>query len=199
MANYILSHTGEELDAAITKALSIGDFENKVVTPSLVEQIITASEGKTLDTVTVNAVTGSLLSSLDSNFTASNIANGVTIFGLTGTYSSGQSAIKKYIGSFNINDTSAPWPSTSTYIPTDLNAKPSNGMLAIHIGVQGTSNSFMQVFVINGNKEWESYAYAGSSSYTVNVSSQIDNIYVIEINVTTNIQNTTANYQIIVW
>lgn len=201
MADYILSHTGAELDAAITKALSMGELEDKTATPSLTEQVITASEGKTLDSVTVGAVTGSLVSSLDSNFTAANIASGVTILGVTGTYGgSGGCTAKTYNGSFDVNNTSSPWwPSASTYVSTDFSGNPSGGMLALHIGVQGTSNSFCQVFTLDASNNWESFAYSGSNSYTVSVNGQINTVYSININVTTSVQNTTASYQIVLW
>lgn len=205
MADYILSHTGAELDAAITKALSMGELEDKTATPSLTEQVITASEGKTLDSVTVGAVTGSLVSSLDSNFTAANIASGVTILGVTGTYGgSGGGTAKTYNGSFDVNNTSSPWPGAYTYVSTDFSGNPSGGMLALHIGVQGTSNSFCQVFTLDASNNWESFTYAGLNSYTVSVSGQVNTVstpvvYEININVTTSVQNTTASYQIVLW
>ena len=59
-------------------------FQDKTVTPSTSEQTITADEGKDgLGTVTVSAVTAAI----DANITAGNIKDGVTILGVTGTYS----------------------------------------------------------------------------------------------------------------
>ena len=55
-------------------------LEQKTVTPSTSQQNITPSSGKVLSKVTVNT---------DSNLKAENIKNGVTIFGVTGTYSAG--------------------------------------------------------------------------------------------------------------
>ena len=55
-------------------------LEQKTVTPSASQQNITPSSGKVLSKVTVNT---------DTNLKAENIKNGVTIFGVTGTYSSG--------------------------------------------------------------------------------------------------------------
>ena len=59
-------------------------LQDKTVTPSTSEQTITADEGKDgLGTVTVSAVTAAI----DENITAGNIKSGVTILGVTGTYS----------------------------------------------------------------------------------------------------------------
>ena len=59
-------------------------LQDKTVTPSTSEQTITADEGKDgLGTVTVSAVTAAI----DANITAGNIKDGVTILGVTGTYS----------------------------------------------------------------------------------------------------------------
>jgi hypothetical protein len=58
-------------------------LENKTVTPATAEQTITASEGYDgLGTVTVNAVTAAI----DENIVAENIKSGVTILGVTGSY-----------------------------------------------------------------------------------------------------------------
>lgn len=57
--------------------------QNKTVDPSTSEQTIKADTGKTLGTVTVNAVTAAI----DANITAGNIKSGVTILGVTGSYS----------------------------------------------------------------------------------------------------------------
>lgn len=58
-------------------------LENKTVTPSTSQQEISAGEGYDgLGTVTVEAVT----SAIDENITAANIKSGVTILGVTGTY-----------------------------------------------------------------------------------------------------------------
>lgn len=57
--------------------------QNKTVDPSTSKQTITADTGKTLGTVTVNAVTAAI----DENIVAGNIKSGVTILGVTGSYS----------------------------------------------------------------------------------------------------------------
>lgn len=58
-------------------------LQNKTVTPTTSQQTITADQGKDgLGTVTVNAVTAAI----DENITAANIKSGVTILGVTGTY-----------------------------------------------------------------------------------------------------------------
>lgn len=61
-------------------------LDTSTVDPSTVQQVITPSQGNYgLSSVTVNAVTASI----DSNITAGNIKDGVTILGVTGTYSAG--------------------------------------------------------------------------------------------------------------
>lgn len=59
-------------------------LQDKTVTPTTSKQTITADEGKDgLGTVTVSAVTAAI----DANIVAGNIKEGVTILGVTGTYS----------------------------------------------------------------------------------------------------------------
>lgn len=60
----------------------IGSPQTKEVTPKTTEQEITADTGKYLEKVTVAAVT----SSIDANIVAENIKSGVTILGVTGSY-----------------------------------------------------------------------------------------------------------------
>lgn len=80
---------GEAIAAIAANAESIlpsdtPDLQDKTVTPTTSEQTITADTGKDgLGTVTVNAVT----SAIDENIVAGNIKSGVTILGVTGTYS----------------------------------------------------------------------------------------------------------------
>ncbi len=57
--------------------------QDKTVTPTTSKQTIKADSGKVLGTVTVNAVTAAI----DDNIVAGNIKSGVTILGVTGTYS----------------------------------------------------------------------------------------------------------------
>lgn len=58
-------------------------LQDKTVTPTTAEQTITAGDGYDgLGTVTVEAVTAAI----DANITAENIKSGVTILGVTGTY-----------------------------------------------------------------------------------------------------------------
>lgn len=69
--------------AAIASALVPKESQNKTVTPTTSQQTITADTGKVLGTVTVNAVTAAI----DENIVAGNIKSGVTILGVTGSYS----------------------------------------------------------------------------------------------------------------
>lgn len=75
-----------EAIAAITEVVgnvNPPSLQNKTVTPTTSKQTITASSSYDgLGTVTVNAVT----SAIDSNIVAGNIKSGVTILGVTGSY-----------------------------------------------------------------------------------------------------------------
>ena len=67
--------------AAVAGAL-VPTTQNVTVTPTTSSQSVTADEGKRLGTVTVNAVTAAI----DENIVAGNIKDGVTILGVTGSY-----------------------------------------------------------------------------------------------------------------
>lgn len=79
---------------ATTNALAIANIaavagsinkptQDKTVTPTTSKQTVTADSGKVLNKVTVNAVTAAI----DENIVAGNIKSGVTILGVTGSYS----------------------------------------------------------------------------------------------------------------
>lgn len=68
----------------------VPDLQSKNAVPSLSEQIISPDDGKDgLADVTVAPVTKELLATLDADFVASNIKDGVSLFGLLGTFSGG--------------------------------------------------------------------------------------------------------------
>lgn len=73
-----------------TKQLTVQDAQ--IITPSLSEQTI--ESGKYLTgTQTISAITKELLASLDSDFIADNIAEGIDLFGLVGTFAGGGETI----------------------------------------------------------------------------------------------------------
>ena len=59
--------------------------QTKTATPSLSQQTISPDSGYALSGVTVEPITSDLLTSLDADFKAENIAEGVDMFGLIGT------------------------------------------------------------------------------------------------------------------
>ena len=65
-------------------------LQSKSATPSLTAQNITPDDGYDgLSSVSVGAVTGTLLSSLDADFVAENIKEDVNLFGVVGTFAGG--------------------------------------------------------------------------------------------------------------
>lgn len=63
--------------------------QTKTATPSLSQQTISPDSGYALSGVTVEPITSDLLTSLDSDFKAENIAEGVDMFGVAGTHAGG--------------------------------------------------------------------------------------------------------------
>lgn len=63
--------------------------QTKTATPSLSQQTISPDSGKVLSGVTVEPITSTLLTSLDPDFKAENIAEGVDMFGVAGTHAGG--------------------------------------------------------------------------------------------------------------
>lgn len=82
-----------------TKQLTVQ--EAQTITPSLSEQIIASGRYLT-GTQTISAITKELLASLDSDFIADNIADGVDLFGLVGTLAGASTLFDKEMltGSF---------------------------------------------------------------------------------------------------
>lgn len=201
MANYILTHSGPELDAAITKSLNMGNLEDKTVSPSLNQQVVAASAGNTLDTVTVTAVTSTLLEDLDANFKAENIAKDVVVFGITGTYGGGSSAIDSSSDSYTISDPYNPWGDEKQHpVQTSVAGTPSGGTIVVQLGIQGSSNAYVSTFTFSEDKQWEPYAYAGASGHSISISSTATTgFYTFQINVSTTTQNLPAAYSYVIW
>lgn len=72
-------------DALSQVTISAIQTETKTATPTTSQQTVTPTTGRYLTQVTVGAVT----SAIDSNITAGNIKDGVTILGVEGTYTGG--------------------------------------------------------------------------------------------------------------
>ena len=75
--------------AAVSGIQTAKPEQAKSATPSLSAQTITPDSGKALSSVSVSAITKELLAQLDGDFVASNIMQGVNLFGLAGTATAG--------------------------------------------------------------------------------------------------------------
>ena len=75
--------------AAVSGIQTAKPEQAKSATPSLSAQTITPDSGKALSSVSVSAITKELLAQLDGDFVASNILQGVNLFGLAGTATAG--------------------------------------------------------------------------------------------------------------
>ena len=82
----------EGYDGLSEVTVSAIQTETKSVTPSTSEQTVTPSEGKYLTEVTVEAVT----SSIDSNIVSTNIKEGITILGVTGSVTEAEPKAKLF-------------------------------------------------------------------------------------------------------
>ena len=114
------------------------NLQNKTVTPSTSQQIVSAdNEYDGLDEVTINAVT----SAIDNNIQASNIKNGVSILGVTGTYNPQPNLQSK--------DVTITTNGTTTIEPDS--------------GYDGLSDVDITVNVSSGGtSEWEQIGYSGT-------------------------------------
>ena len=84
--------TALTLDQMATDIASIDTSkpeQTKTATPSLSQQTISPDSGYALSGVTVEPITSDLLTSLDADFKAENIAEGVDMFGVVGTHAGG--------------------------------------------------------------------------------------------------------------
>lgn len=79
----------EGMAAAVSGIQTAKPEQAKSATPSLSAQTITPDIGKVLSAVSVSAITKELLAQLDADFVASNILQGVDLFGLAGTATAG--------------------------------------------------------------------------------------------------------------
>ena len=79
----------EGMAAAVSGIQTAKPEQAKSATPSLSAQTITPDSGKALSSVSVSAITKELLAQLDGDFVASNILQGVNLFGLAGTATAG--------------------------------------------------------------------------------------------------------------
>lgn len=118
----------------------------KTVTPSLSQQTAVASGAFTTGAVTVAPITSTLLTSLDADFKAENIAEGVNMFGVEGTMAGGAKVA-----------TGTATPSNDQITVTGLDFTPNQIYLmsTLNIGTSGHTISY-----VNGT-----YNYFFSSGY----------------------------------
>ena len=83
--------------------------QTKTATPSLSQQTISPDSGYALSGVTVEPITSDLLTSLDSDFKAENIAEGVDMFGVVGTHA-GASNLQSKSVTYTANGTTTITP-----------------------------------------------------------------------------------------
>lgn len=116
----------------------------KTATPSLSQQTISPDSGKVLIEVTINPITAALLTSLDADFKAANIAEGVNMFGLVGTHAGGD---KFATGTVNVL--------SNKLTVTGLSFKPSHAMLVLKsINTAGwAANAYRGVYDSEGRSE----------------------------------------------
>lgn len=114
--------------------------QTKTATPSLSQQTISPDSGKTLSGVTINPITAALLTSLDPDFKAENIAEGVDMFGLIGTLAGAKAVVGQVT------------PAWNQLIITGLPFKPQ------HIMIVSTSSSYIKYGLDNY------YSAGGTSS-----------------------------------
>lgn len=79
----------DAMSAAVDAINTSKPEQTKTATPSLSQQTISPDSGKVLSGVTVEPITSILLTSLDPDFKAENIAEGVDMFGVVGTMTAG--------------------------------------------------------------------------------------------------------------
>lgn len=125
---------------------STPQLQAKTATPSLSQQVISPDYGKDgLSSVTVNAITASLLQSLDSDFVAANIKKGVDLFGRVGTYegtggSGGGSSGGG--GSFSFEAKTETWQHNS-YVTISVDIDEEGNIAARHSAGGGTANNLV--------------------------------------------------------
>ena len=129
---------------------------NKVLTPSLAAQ--TNVDVKTFATASVAAITKELLASLDSDFVAGNIKDGVNLFGLVGTLEAGGG------GGGVLTGTLIPASTAIQTITHNLGRTPS-GIVIYDTSVSSyTSDKKQGLYFAAGTTEGQAYfAYWGSA------------------------------------
>lgn len=124
----------------------VGNYQTKTVIPNASTQLITPDSG--YDALANITITG------DSNFTASNIVNGVTIWGITGTYlpSLSSTTVTPNGASFTITPSGTVVGFNQISVVGDANLTAANIKSGIIIyGIQGTYKPLLQTKIVTPN------------------------------------------------
>ena len=95
---------------AIVSVDTTPNLQSKSATPKTTSQIVSADGGYDgLESVAIAPITAELLARLDPNFKAENIADGVTIFGITGTHKGSTGGVDGSAYHYHFDDADMQW------------------------------------------------------------------------------------------
>lgn len=136
--------------------------QTKTAIPSLSQQIISPDSGYALSGVTVEPITSDLLASLDSDFKAENIAEGVDMFGVAGTHA----------GASNLQSKSVTYTANGTATITPDDGYDGLSSVDVTVNVSGggsveTCTLTTSVVKAPGVVHGTIYAYSGDTLITI--------------------------------
>lgn len=157
--------------------------QNKTVDPLTSSQSISADSGYSgLGTVTVNAVT----SSIDQNITASNIKDGVTILGVTGTYDPQPNLQSKSVNPTTSAQTVSPDSGydglsqvSITAVTSAIDANIAAGNIKDGVTILGITGTYDP----QPNLESQTASYTANGTYTITPSTGYDGMSDVEVTV----------------